>query len=248
MDLGTTPVWKLYVASGAQLTKQQVGDPGLVMDCEFHSDKFCTIVVPPYTDQNRPVSIPRRTLTHPRPAEKEQHSVFESVTNFLQDHAATGTTTSHHPADPTHPVHPVPISPELWAPFGALIRAYPDVAERGAGQEVLVNEKGKAEKYTRLAPILSTYPEEAGAKASIGVYRATRKVGLERGKVFDVRLMERHPHTTQAFIPMNKGTVSWHSPRFAGEGEADISVGRERRITAPARRRLPCCCGQEWAK
>lgn len=179
------------------------------MDCEFHSSTFCTVIVPPYTDQTRSISVQRRTKTLDKPGQREEHSVIKSITSFLHDDTAV---TSKHPADPTHPVHPVPITPELWAPFGALIRAYPKVEERGAGIEALVNEKGKAVKYTRLAPILSTYPEDAGATPSIGVYRATKKVGLERGKVFDVRLMERHPYTTQAFIPMNKGTVSWSSP------------------------------------
>lgn len=197
------------------------------MDCEFAPGSYCTVIVPPYTDQHRPVSIPRAPHTHDKPAEREEHSVFKSITSFLHDDTAT---TSHHPADPTHPVHPVPITPELWAPFGALIKAYPEVSERGAGQEVLVNEKGKAEKYTRLAPILSTYPEEAGAKTTIGVYRATKKIGLERGKVFDVRLMERHPYTTQAFIPMNKGTVSFLrvSEQGNGNGKTDENSGKER--------------------
>lgn len=179
------------------------------MDCENHTPAtpYCTIIVPPYTDRNRPISDRHLAATHKptKPSEREQHTVFESVTSFLHDHTAT---TSHHPTDATHPVHPVPITPELWAPFGALIRAYPNVDERGAGQEVLINEKGKAEKYTRLAPILNTYPADADAQTTIGVYRATKKIGLDRGKVFDVRYMERHPYTTQAFIPMNKGVVS----------------------------------------
>jgi allantoicase len=190
------------------------------MDCEFAPASYCTVVVPPYTDQQRPVSIPRAPTNLDPPGQREEHSVFKTITSFLHDDTAT---TSHHPADPTHPVHPVPITPELWAPFGALIRAYPNVADRGAGQEVLVNAKGKAEKYTRLAPILSTYPEEAGATTSIGVYRATKKIGLERGKVFDVRLMERHPYTTQAFIPMNKGTVGLAARYADASGRARAS-------------------------
>jgi allantoicase len=67
---------------------------------------------------------------------------------------------------------------------------------------------GKAEKYTRLAPVLSTYPANSGTVTGISVFRATKKVGLHRGKAFDVRLMERHPYTTQAFIPMGKAEVS----------------------------------------
>ena len=77
---------------------------------------------------------------------------------------------------------------------------------------VQANAANKVEKYCRLADVVNTYPEGSGAFTGIGVYRATKKVGLERGRVFDVRLMERHPYTSQAFIPMSKGEVCPPSP------------------------------------
>lgn len=62
-------------------------------------------------------------------------------------------------------------------------------------------------KYARLANITSTYPVDANAVTGISVFRATPKVGLERGKAFDIRYMERHPYTSQAFVPMGKSEV-----------------------------------------
>lgn len=58
-------------------------------------------------------------------------------------------------------------------------------------------------------PIEHSYPADTGAVTGISVFRATQKVGLERGKEFDVRLMERHPYTSQVFIPMGKAEVSY---------------------------------------
>jgi len=66
----------------------------------------------------------------------------------------------------------------------------------------------KTNKYARLADIVKSYPEGSGAVTGISVFRATPKVGLTRGEVFDVRFMERHPYTSQAFIPMGKAEVS----------------------------------------
>ena len=95
------------------------------------------------------------------------------------------------------------------------------------------NPAANVEKYCRLADITSTYPE--GAYTGIGVYRATKKVGLERGRVFDVRLMERHMYTSQAFIPMAKGDVSHFSSlkglksdeQWPGKGEEALPAGGE---------------------
>ena len=102
---------------------------------------------------------------------------------------------------------PIPISPAAFAPFGHLIQAYPDSNSRPASIDAQPSPDGKTVKYTRLADILHTYPQGSGPVTGIAVYRATPKVGLIRGEVFDVRYMERHPYTTQAFIPMGKAEV-----------------------------------------
>lgn len=129
-----------------------------------------------------------------------------------------------HPLQPSLiPIHPETITPENFAAHGQIIQAHPDPATRKEGMIVQGNPVAKVEKYCRLADVTNTYPEAEGAYTGIGVYRATKKVGLERGQVFDVRLMERHKYTSQAFIPMAKGDVSWSC---AGVGTcADELVG-----------------------
>lgn len=92
-------------------------------------------------------------------------------------------------------LQPAPITGKAFAPYG----------------EIIANSANDAMTIT------NSYPKETGAKTSIGVYRATRKEGLERGKMFDVYLMERHPYTSQAFIPMGK--ASW-------DGKGEDALGR----------------------
>jgi allantoicase len=131
------------------------------------------------------------------------------------------------------PIHPETITPENFAPYGQIIQAHPDPATRKEGMIVQSNPAANVEKYCRLADVTSTYPE--GAYTGIGVYRATKKVGLERGRVFDVRLMERHMYTSQAFIPMAKGDVSlfnlWRrmkaDNKWPGKGEEALPAGGE---------------------
>jgi allantoicase len=88
--------------------------------------------------------------------------------------------------------------------------------------EVHSNPSGKAIKYTRLAPIINNYPAEVRttgeARTAVSVMRATVREGLKRGGVFDVRFMERHPYTSQAFIPMGKAEVSLRKPFISAAG------------------------------
>jgi allantoicase len=73
--------------------------------------------------------------------------------------------------------------------------------------DIQTSPDGKTTKYARLADIVDTYPGDAGAVLGVSVFRASPKIGLERGRVFDIRFMERHPFTSQAFIPMGKAEV-----------------------------------------
>lgn len=145
--------------------------------------------------------------------------------------AVSSLDTLTHPLQPSLvPIHPEPISPANFAPFGQIIQAYPDPSTRAEGMIVQGNPAAKVEKYCRLADVVNTYPAGEGAYTGIGVYRATKKVGLERGKVFDVRLMERHMYTSQAFIPMAKGEVSVFELSLppSQRGGADGFSGRTR--------------------
>lgn len=109
-------------------------------------------------------------------------------------------------------IHPVPVTEKDFAPFGELIRAYP------AGYTNGVASGSPKPHQSWISTTTDTYPVHAGAVSSIGVYRSTKKIGLERGQVFDVKYMERHPYTSQSFIPMGKGSIS-------GKGENALSPG-----------------------
>ena len=89
------------------------------------------------------------------------------------------------------------ITAEAFAPFGRITQFYPspETVDLGDYYVDIVNE----------------YPPEAGAVTGISVFRATPKIGLVRGEEFAIQMMERHPFTSQAFIPMDKGEVKGHT-------------------------------------
>ncbi|TXT13405.1 hypothetical protein VHUM_00772 [Vanrija humicola] len=101
------------------------------------------------------------------------------------------------------PYSPPPVAEEPVAP-AELVRAYPNKADAPAGVLHGGNPALNIAKISWLSNLSESYPADAGAVTAIGVYRATPKPGCDRGKVFDVRYMERHAYTSQAFVPMGK--------------------------------------------
>jgi allantoicase len=172
-----------------------------VLDCEKHTpeEPYAIVQVPPYTASTGP-----KATSKGKPL-ANGHSTYEKLNGLVSSLPLVNGLNGHGPSGP---IVPVPISREGFAPFGQVLHAYPDPETRYEGMDIQVAPDGMATKYARLAEIKSTYPEELGAVTGISVFRATPKVGLERGKVFDIRYMERHPYTSQAFVPMGKAEVS----------------------------------------
>ncbi|MGZ3453973.1 MAG: ureidoglycolate lyase [Polyangiales bacterium] len=80
-----------------------------------------------------------------------------------------------------------PLNPEDYAPFGRVIAAR-DSGERAANQ-------GTARKYEHLVPLENL---RAGATANVSVFRC-----VPRALPFEIALLEKHPASTQLFVPMN---------------------------------------------
>lgn len=82
-----------------------------------------------------------------------------------------------------------PIDLDAYAPFGALIapRATPRIANHG-----------RAEAWDDLAPLVSERPL---ARPTVSLFRCAP----ETAPFLDVRWLERHPRSTQMFVPMRAG-------------------------------------------
>ncbi|RXK38566.1 allantoicase [Tremella mesenterica] len=155
--------------------------------------------------------IGRSTIDHCQRC-KPRSVVVDSFTVQIPPYSASPSTiTSSTPSssgpapvpkddDKTALLHPERMTSTNFARFGHVIHLNPDVSGGG------------------VVPVVSNYPLEAGAKMAISVSRSTPKVGLVRGKIFDVRLMERHPYNSQVFIPMGK--AGWE-----GMGEEALPSG-----------------------
>lgn len=102
------------------------------------------------------------------------------------------------------------LTPEAFSPFGQVIQAYADVNAVPSPRKTKITaaNQGSALKFHKLAPILSSYPLGSGATAGLSVYRCNPTELSNEGD-WAVKLLERHPYTNQAFIPMGgKGPAS----------------------------------------
>lgn len=102
----------------------------------------------------------------------------------------------------------LPLTPEAFAPFGHVVQAYADVHAAPRGTRITGANQGSAVKFHKLAPILSSYPPSLNASANLSVYRCKPLEGAAAGHECVVGVLERHPYTNQAFVPMG-GTGSY---------------------------------------
>ncbi|KAF7321678.1 putative allantoicase [Mycena kentingensis (nom. inval.)] len=99
----------------------------------------------------------------------------------------------------------LPLTPEAFAPFGQVVQAYGDHAAVPKGTSITSANQGSASKFHKLALLAASYPAEAGATAGLSVYRCKPLQDIDSDGTTALRIMERHPYTNQAFIPMGKG-------------------------------------------
>nr|ODN79211.1 allantoicase [Cryptococcus depauperatus CBS 7841] len=184
------------------IVEAQTSMAGEILDCEkVDVSTRIHIEIPPYPFDSQRASPLRKPL---------------SKTNGQANGIFLGSSLSSLLPRASHSLDPIPITPENFKPFGHIITTTPSSNHVDTERA----PDGLTVKHNRLAPVVSTYPQDSGAVTGIAVFRATKKVGLERSRVFDVRLMERHPYTSQAFIPMGKA-------EWSGKGEEALSVGGE---------------------
>ncbi|OSD06855.1 allantoicase [Trametes coccinea BRFM310] len=129
----------------------------------------------------------------------------------------SGAATERPEADDAQPSQPlsrprglvipaVPLTPEAFAPFGKVVQAYADVnaVPNPRTTRVTGANQGTATKFHKLVLLESSYPQDAGATTGLSVYRC-KPIDVTPGGEWEVKLLERHPCTNQAFIPMGGG-------------------------------------------
>ena len=76
-------------------------------------------------------------------------------------------------------------------------------------------------KYHALAPVKSSYPEGAGATTALSMFRS-KAIDAKVGELFDIKLLERHPCTNQAFFAVGAAGVSEYA--LTKQGRAYLVV------------------------
>ncbi|KAH9948539.1 Allantoicase, partial [Amylocystis lapponica] len=136
-----------------------------------------------------------------------------SQSRGLQDPSSQISSRSAGPIIPA-----LPLTAEAFAPFGQVVQAYSDIHAVPSPRTTRITgaNQGTAIKFHKLALLESSYPTASGATAGLSVYRC-QPIDVRPGGVWEVKLLERHPCTNQAFVPMGGGL---------GAGDALVDPGR----------------------
>ena len=135
---------------------------------------------------------------------------------------------------PTLTIQAIPLTASTFAPYGTVIGTslspHQNTIPYPPPQGSISANQGTALKYSSVTPQTNNYhlsPSGSPAAPTTSLYscfpRALRTVastrGSEKTQIFDVRILERHPYTTQTFIPL-----ATHSPSPSNESRAIIIV------------------------
>ena len=99
----------------------------------------------------------------------------------------------------------LPLSPEAFAAFGQVVQGYSDLSAVPRNVRTTSANQGSAHKFHKISLLESSYPDGVQATAGLSVYRC-HPIGAKSGGHWDIKVLERHLHTNQAFIPMGPGS------------------------------------------
>ncbi|KAG1809352.1 galactose-binding domain-like protein [Suillus subaureus] len=85
------------------------------------------------------------------------------------------------------------------------IPAYGDHTAAPPGTKITPANQGSATKFHKLSLLESSYPAGLGASSGLSVYRCNPTKVVNGG--VELKVVERHPYTNQAFIPMGGGGI-----------------------------------------
>lgn len=105
------------------------------------------------------------------------------------------------------PIRARKLTPEAFAPFGGVISADDQIKK----VQVSLANYGTATKIHKVAPIINNYANCASgqpATANWNIFRCSAPKHLirrsEGSKVYTAKVLERHPYSSQTFIPMGQ--------------------------------------------
>ncbi|KAF3936802.1 hypothetical protein ABW19_dt0203619 [Dactylella cylindrospora] len=90
----------------------------------------------------------------------------------------------------------LPLTPEAFSPFGSVIENPRTTSTSNVNQ-------GTAAKYPEISPLVS-YPPPSGKPSTsrLNLFVCNPRQLTDNGRTFTVHILERHPYTTQTFIPI----------------------------------------------
>ncbi|GAA5840449.1 hypothetical protein JCM9279_007329 [Rhodotorula babjevae] len=138
----------------------------------------------------------------PAPSASSSSSASSTLVNGAASSSSSSKSVPKIPA--------VPLTPSAFAPYGSVIQSYPD--ERSAPKEIKIKTVnfGTARKFNHLAPVAFTHPGTAGVpqgEVNFCVFRSEAQDGTGRDaqtgkRTWEVKVLERHEWSSQAFVPM----------------------------------------------
>ncbi|KAF8577107.1 Allantoicase [Ramaria rubella] len=132
---------------------------------------------------------------------------------------------THGPAGSNKGKHitALPLTTEAFIPFGQVLMAWVDPSAAPRGVKVTSANQNTAHKFHNLSHVESVYPREKRARTGFSVYRST-PAGAKLGGEWEVKLLERHPCTNQAFIPMGTSNGIFGEDGLSQPGRAYLVI------------------------